>query len=69
MPFQKGNKINLGKKYSQDRIKKILVARKWCRHSAETKKKISDNHKGLKFPNRKRIYLSEDHKLHISRSL
>ncbi len=69
MPFEKGNKINLGKKYSRQRIIKILESRKWYQHSDETKQKISKSHMGLKYPDRKRIKLSPQHKAHISKSL
>jgi hypothetical protein len=43
MPFQKGHKINLGRKFSLKAIKKIKLARKrqTIKHSEKTKKKIS----------------------------
>ena len=55
--FQKGNKINLGKKYSKERKQKIGLAHKGKRETEETRRKLSkirkgkpSNKKGKKYP-------------------
>jgi len=50
--FQKGNKINVGKKRSEETKKKISEANKGKKRSKEFKKRMSEIHKGKKFSSR-----------------
>ena len=69
MPFVKGNKVNLGKKYSAERIARMSQGRRGNRHAQATKDKLRQSHLGKKYPHRKRILLSENHKANIQESL
>jgi len=57
MPFQKGHKINIGRKYSKERNMKISKSSigntnaLGFKHSEEAKRKISESHKGKNNPN------------------
>lgn len=42
--FQKWNKINLWKKYDQDRVDKVNNKNRWQKRTPEQKKRISDSH-------------------------
>ena len=44
--FQKGHKINIGRKYSEESIKKMSEARIGIKFSKDTKKKMSEARKG-----------------------
>lgn len=78
MPFQKGHKIHLGKKYSGEHKKKISEAHKGHIVSLETRKKISETEKGKIISeetkrkmseSRKGIKFSEEHKENLSKAL
>ncbi len=70
MPFQIGNTINLGKKYSQERIEKIRKALSGRIMSQEQRAKVSAGRKGvnLKDSGRKGKPLSEAHRAAIGRA-
>lgn len=53
MTFQKGNKINLGRKFSAKTRKKIGEASKGRKHTDETKRKMSLAHMGDKNPSKR----------------
>lgn len=85
MVFKKGHKVNLGKKYSEERKRKMSLGHKgipvWIKgqhHSNETKMKISKRLKGRKLSKEhikrtseglKGRKLSQEHKRRISEAL
>ena len=50
MVFQKGHKINVGKKMSEETKRKLSIAHKGFKHTKETRKKISNSNKGKNHP-------------------
>lgn len=66
MPFQKGNTINLGKKYSADRIERAVAPRRGSTVSTDTKRRLSESHRGISYSGRKSSPLSESHRAAIS---
>ncbi len=53
MTFQKGNKVNLGRKVSKETREKISKSRRGKKHSEETKRKMSLAHMGDKNPSKR----------------
>ena len=68
MPFQKGHKINIGRKYSKERNMKISKSSigntnaLGFKHSEEAKRKISESHKGLPVWNKGKHHSNETRK-------
>lgn len=69
--FQKGHKINSGKKYSEERVQKAMSVKRKndsFKHTEETKKKLSISHKG-KTPWNKGIPMRPETKIKLSKAL
>ncbi len=66
MKFQKGNKINLGRKHSETTKQKISEAHLGKKLSPETIKKIIESRKGYRHSEETKIKMSESHKGIIS---
>ena len=68
MPFQKGHKINLGRKLSKETKAKMSELRKGFKHSEETKRKIGEANKGNKHTEESKRKIAESSKLKVNES-